>query len=158
MKDIIDYEGLYAITEDGKVWSYRSNKFLSPSIINGYKFVSLSKDGRKKGFYVHRLIAQAYIPNPMNLPHVSHIDESRDNNCVSNLEWSSIADNMNMPQRKERIGSTHRKRIYCITNDTIYESQTEAAKALGINRTSIVRVCKGEYFSVSGYRFKYYEE
>lgn len=158
MKDIKDYEGLYAITEDGKVWSYRTKKFLSPSNINGYMFVSLSKEGKKKGCYVHRLVAQAYIPNPMNLPHVSHKDESRDNNCVENLEWSSIADNMNMPQRKQRIGDTHRKKILCITNGIVYDSQTQAAKELGLSRTSIVRVCKGEYFSTDGYRFKYYEE
>ena len=158
MKDIKGYEGLYAVTEDGQVWSYRSKRFLKLGVVNGYLQAHLSSNGKRKTYMVHRLVAEAFIPNPNNLPHVSHLDETRNNNHVSNLVWSTIKDNMQMPLRKKRIGETHRKKILCITNGIVYDSQTQAAKELGLSRTSIIRVCKGDYFSTGGYRFKYYEE
>ena len=104
MKDIRDYEGLYAITEDGKVWSYRSKKFLKPEIMKlGYLRYALSKNGKTKKYLAHRLVAEAYIPNPNNYNEVSHIDETRDNNCVDNLEWCSHAINCNMPLHRQRV-------------------------------------------------------
>ena len=73
MKDIKGYEGLYAVTSCGRVWSYRRNKFLAPATIkSGYNYVNLYKDGKKKFCRVHRLVAEAYIPNPDNLPQVNH--------------------------------------------------------------------------------------
>lgn len=86
MKDIKDYEGLYAVTEDGRIWSYRRKKFLKPIVVNGYLQVHLYINGVKKVFYVHRLVALAYLPNPNNFPQVNHRDENKQNNDVSNLE------------------------------------------------------------------------
>lgn len=107
MKDIKDYEGLYAITEDGRVWSYRSNKYLKPEIMKlGYVRFALSKGGKTKKFLAHRLVAEAYIPNPNSYTEVSHLDETRDNNCVDNLEWSTHMENCNMPLFKERISES----------------------------------------------------
>lgn len=69
MRDIPSYEGLYAATEDGRIWSYRSKKFLKPRLTKkGYYRVVLYKDGKGKDFYIHRLIAEAYLDNPENLP------------------------------------------------------------------------------------------
>ena len=108
MKDIKGYEGLYAITSCGKVWSYRAKRFLKPQKgSNNYLFVSLCKDGVHKHYRIHRLVAETYLPNPAGLPQVSHIDETRDNNCVNNLCWSTAKDNNNMPLRLQR----HSKRI-----------------------------------------------
>ena len=88
MVDIYGYEGLYAVTEDGKVWSYKRKKFLRPADNgHGYLTVSLHKDGNKKTQKIHRLVANAYLPNPSGLPEVNHIDENRANNNISNLEW-----------------------------------------------------------------------
>ena len=86
MKDIKDYEGLYAITEDGRIWSYRSNRFLKPYVRKGYLRVKLYINGVEKDFSIHRLVAFAYLPNPDNLPEVNHKDENKQNNCVDNLE------------------------------------------------------------------------
>jgi len=95
MKDIPGYEHLYAVTEDGKVWSYSSKKFLKPSTHrNGYLKLTLSKNGKVFTKQVHRLIAQTFIENPLNLPMVNHIDGVKDNNKVDNLEWVSYMDNM----------------------------------------------------------------
>lgn len=93
MKDIKGYEGLYGITSCGKVWSYRSKKFLSPDKTSGYERVILQKNGDKKRFLVHRLVADAYIPNPNNLPEVDHIDGNKRKNCANNLQWMSGLDN-----------------------------------------------------------------
>ena len=90
MKDIPGYEGLYAATTNGQIWSYRSQKFLKPELLeNGYHRVCLSgRDGRKR-FRVHTLVAMTYIDNPFQYNEVNHIDGDKINNCVSNLEWCS---------------------------------------------------------------------
>ena len=94
MKDIKGYEGLYAITPEGEVWSYRNERFLVPKANSkGYLRVKLFKDGQMKRYRVHRLVAEAYLPNPDNLPQVDHINEDKTNNCVNNLQWITNRDN-----------------------------------------------------------------
>lgn len=95
MKDIKNYEGLYGITSCGRVWSYENKCFLKPSINKkGYQRVNLYKNGKLKSFLVHRLVAEAYIPNPNNLPEVDHIDNDKNHNYVNNLQWLSHKDNV----------------------------------------------------------------
>ena len=96
MRDIPGYESLYAVTSCGKVWSYRRKKFLKPSDNGlGYLQVKLSKDGKTKTYKVHRLVAEAFISNPLNLPQINHKDENRANNALLNLEWCDAAYNSN---------------------------------------------------------------
>lgn len=96
-KDIPVYEGLYSITEEGVVLRHHSTytkPVLGRQNTGGYIAVSLSKRGDKpKQFLVHRLVAEAFIPNPDNLPLVDHIDEDKTNNKVSNLRWCTAKDN-----------------------------------------------------------------
>lgn len=85
----------YLITRDGKVWSIRNNKFCSFwDNHTGYDLVTLYNASGKKNKRVHRLVAEAYIPNPEGLETVDHIDEDKHNNDVSNLRWLSRADNV----------------------------------------------------------------
>jgi hypothetical protein len=97
MKDIVGYEGLYAVTEDGMVWAYpnriHKGKFLKPSLKKGYPFVCLCKGSEIKQFSIHRLVAETYLPNFDSLPQVNHIDSNKENNHVSNLEWCSASQN-----------------------------------------------------------------
>lgn len=98
MKDIVGYEGLYAVTEDGMVWAYpnkmHKGTFLKTSLKKGYPFVCLCKKGsRTIQKTVHRLVAEAYLPNPDNLPQVNHKDSNKENNNVSNLEWCTASQN-----------------------------------------------------------------
>lgn len=106
MKDIPGYEGRYAVTEDGRVWSYpkewvqgstlqcgHRGKWLKLVPGNRYLGVSLHISGAQKFVYVHRLVALMFIPNPNQLPSVNHIDGDKTNNKVTNLEWVTIADN-----------------------------------------------------------------
>lgn len=115
-KDIKGYEGIYQVSNLGRVKSlprfhktkngyYSKVKILTP-IKNdrGYLLVGLSKEWKKQKIFVHRLVAEAFIPNPNNLPQVNHINEfEKDNNCVENLEWCSCKYNCNYGTRNSRI-------------------------------------------------------
>lgn len=97
MKDVLGYEGLYAVTREGLVWAYpnrvHKGKFLKQSLKKGYPFVCLCKGPQIKQFTVHRLVAEAFLPNPDNLPQVNHKDSNKENNSVSNLEWCTASYN-----------------------------------------------------------------
>lgn len=95
-KDVVGYEGLYQVSNIGNVYSCRQMKSLHPanSYSNGYSLVLLYKDGTRKMKGVHRLVAEAFIPNPNNLPIVDHKDGNKRNNCISNLEWVTQKENV----------------------------------------------------------------
>jgi hypothetical protein len=98
MKDIIGYEGLYGIEEDGRVWSYKHNRHLTGwDGADNYKRILLTKDKQRKTYLIHRLIAIAYIPNPDNKPFIDHINRIRTDNKIENLRWvTSCENNQNM--------------------------------------------------------------
>lgn len=116
MKDIRGYEELYGITMSGRVWSYRRKKFLKPGIDkDGYLRVNLYKDGKGKSFFVHRLVAGTYIPNPDNQPQVGHIDENPANNAWDNLYWTNAKNNNNYGSHNEKMSKalkTYNKKIF----------------------------------------------
>ena len=164
MKDIKDYEGLYAVTEDGRVWSYKSKKYLKPRTrANGYLEVSLCKGGKTKSHLVHRLVAIAYIPNPNKLPQVSHLDETRSNNNVNNLTWASAKDNCNMPEHKKRKSESHfnkagSKAVLCVETNIIYPSMGEAARNMGCTSANISKACRQLNGKACGYHWRYADE
>jgi hypothetical protein len=94
-KLIIDnIETDYDINELGEIYSHKTNKILTGTIYNtGYKMVRLTIEGKKKGYAIHRLVAQTFIPNPDNLPVVNHKDGNKLNNHMNNLEWVSQSKN-----------------------------------------------------------------
>ena len=93
--DIIGYEGIYKIYEDGRVWSNYYNKFMKACPNNyGYYIIGLYKDKKRKMFQLHRLLGLNFIPNPNNLPEVDHIDRNNQNNDLSNLRWVTKEENM----------------------------------------------------------------
>ena len=92
-KDIKDYEGLYQVSNLGNVKSLKTNKNLYYSKSKNYLRVSLNKNGIRKGYSIHRLVAQAFIPNPNNYPCVNHKDCNGNNNKVNNLEWCTYKQN-----------------------------------------------------------------
>lgn len=101
-KPIKGYEGLYYITEDGKIYSSIQNKWLKTRISRGYPVVNL----QMKTKYIHRLVAETFIPNPDNLPVVNHKDENKLNSSVDNLEWCTYKYNNNYGTCKERRKET----------------------------------------------------
>lgn len=110
-KDIKGYENKYQISNLGRVKALdyrRTGKEQIISIKNnkGYSEVALWKDSKRKMFMVHRLVAQAFIPNPNNLPQVNHKDENKTNNIVENLEWCTQSYNNSYGTRLERVSSS----------------------------------------------------
>lgn len=111
MKDIVGYEGLYAITTCGRVWSYKYNKFLKPgrcSDKNLYQKVYLYDNYKRKVCYVHQLVAQTYLENPFGYTEVNHKDEDKTHNYVSNLEWCSRSYNNTYGNVREKRLITRR--------------------------------------------------
>lgn len=115
-KDIKGYEGLYQVSNLGRVRSLDrvarnghkySGKIRKQCFSRGYLIVSLSKDGVKKHPHVHRLVAEAFVPNPENKPEVSHLDETKTNNKADNLVWATSKENCNMPKHIERLSGAN---------------------------------------------------
>ena len=155
MIDITGYEGLYAITDCGKVWSYRKNIFLKPFLARGYFKVRLCKDGNNKQVLVHRLVAEAFLPNPQNLPQINHKDENKQNNCVDNLEWCDAKYNINYGKHNEKVSKSHCKKVYCVELDKVFDSANQAAMQLNLFDSNIAKCCKGKYKKTGGYHWKY---
>lgn len=111
-KDIIGFEGVYEISSYGRVRSVKSGRILSTSKCGGcrgYLSVCLSKNGKRYGKLVHRLVAEAFIPVVEGLSEVNHKDEDKTNNRVENLEWCDHKYNMNYGSRMNKTRETRLK-------------------------------------------------
>ena len=150
MKDVVGYEGLYAVTSCGRVWSYKYKKFLKPGVNkNGYMYVFLSKDNLLIKHYIHRLVAGAYIPNPNNLHEVDHIDNDKNHNYVNNLQWLSHKDN----SRK-----SNNKPILQYDLDGNFVKEWECTADVGKDfRINIIHCLKGRNKTAYNYIWKYKE-
>lgn len=94
-KDIVGYEGLYKISDHGRVWGCRKNELIKNNDNgNGYLRISLHKNGKTKSEYIHRLVAKHFIPLELNKNIINHIDENTKNNKVDNLEWCNHKENI----------------------------------------------------------------
>lgn len=95
-KDIIGYEGLYSISNLGRIWNHNFQKYMKARLCkrNGYMKIGLTKDSKQTMFSVHRLVAIAHIPNPENKKEVNHKDLIKTNNNVNNLEWVTPMENI----------------------------------------------------------------
>lgn len=189
-KDITGYEGLYQVSNTGRVkslertvWTGRGYYKTLPERIlkacksgNGYLLVALCKDGKDKRHYVHRLVATAFLENPMGYKEINHIDENKQNNCMENLEYCSRLYNANYGTRNQRAGEklkgrkfseetikkiaeSKKKPVYSIDKEsglfTYWESAKEAGEVLGIDPSSIARCCKGKLKSAGGFYWFY---
>lgn len=116
-KDVKGYEGLYSVSNLGRIKSYllfqgtgtRERIRVLSLASAGYPCLCLQKNGKQSTFLVHRLVAQAFIPNPLNLPQVNHIDSNKKNNNVDNLEWVTHQKNIDHASANNRIARGIRK-------------------------------------------------
>lgn len=166
-KDIANFEGLYQVSNLGRVKSLpkvgsggHNGITLSQSKDkDGYLLVYLYANRKKVACKVHRLVAKAFIPNPNNFPQVNHKDEVKDNNCFTNLEWCSPS--YNNSYGEGNINRANSKRVPILQldmNDNIvreFNSAKEAESTLRFNSSNITNCCKGKYKSMYGYKWKY---
>ena len=164
MKDIKGYEGIYAITDDGRVYSYRKDRFLKPHMNNnGYHQTDLCVN--QKHYYpkVHRLVAEAFIPNPNNYPLVNHKDENRMNNNVDNLEWTTYKYNTNYSNVGYRANLPRWKKVIQLDKEgnviKEFPCVAQVERELGFSHSNIVNCCnKPDKFKTAyGYKWKYSE-
>lgn len=156
-KDIEGYCGCYQVSNFGNVKSLNYMHTGREKILKvektkcGYLRVIFCKDGKIKRFSVHRLVAQAFIPNPYNLPQVNHIDENKTNNIVSNLQWCSSQYNINYGHRNEKIS----KKVLCVETGKVYTSTHQVERELGFANSNISRACNGKQKSAYGFHWRY---
>ena len=183
-KDIEGYEGLYQVSNEGRIRSldryvnnyWGTKQFVRGRIMistpnkNGYLNVTLCKNGKPKRFYVHRLVAEAFIPNPDNKPCIDHISTDVKDNRPANLKWCTHKENSNNfltkchmsdSQKKnesniERLKILSEKKKKKICQFTlggelvaIFESASDAARKLNYCQESIWYCCNGGYFDKS---------
>lgn len=184
-RDIKDYKGLYQVSNLGRVkrmFGFTSNgrrwnsKILQQAFYqsnnSGYYNVFLCKNGKTKRYLVHRLVAQAFIPNPDNLPQINHKDENTKNNCVDNLEWCTCQYNVSYGSLPNKQAENIRKNnnlqksvvarkipVLQFSIDGIfikrYDSACDAGRILNINHNGIRLCAIGKYKTSAGYVWKY---
>ena len=174
-KDIKGYEGLYQVSNLGRVHSL--DRFVPrktgtvqkvhgrilklPEDKDGYSQVSLWKRNKMKKAKAHRLVGEAFIPNPNNLPEINHKNEVKNDNRVSNLEWCTRKENINHGTRSEQVAKTKRKPVIGINLDTgkktTFKSMREASK-FGFHPSAIRKVCIGEQEAHKGYSWEFAKE
>lgn len=161
-KDIQGYEGLYQVSNLGRV---RSIKILNCSIDScGYEQLRLYKNGEAKSKKVHRLVAETFISNTDRLPQVNHKDENKTNNCIKNLEWCSNEYNHNYGTRNKRAAETRQKskrgfKPCCAFKDdvlvAVYDSVSDAARQTGSSRGNIQQCLNGKRQTACGFRWTF---
>ena len=112
-KDIKGYEGLYQVSNLGRVKSLRKNIIMKEALKEErYLSITLHKNKTRKSFYIHRLVAQAFVSNPNNYPEVNHKDENKQNNQMDNLEWCTPKYNANYGTRNKRLSELQKGNKY----------------------------------------------
>ena len=182
-KDIVGYEGLYQVSNLGRVkslkrkvyagrnrmrWQYERILSNNKTNGNGYIVVSLNKESKSKNKYVHRLVAEAFLENPNNYKYINHKDQNTFNNNVNNLEFCTAQYNSTYHDAHIKRGLKHRnnlansKKVYQLDeNENIikeFPSMAEANRQLGTNHTSIYACINGKQKHAFGYKWKYADE
>ena len=162
-KPIKGYEGLYEVSNKGRIKSLKrytnsknefgnikqnhNEKILKNNTMKtGYVMTTLYKEGKPKSFFIHRLVAEAFLENPYLLPQVNHIDGNKSNNYVSNLEYVTNSENQKHAydtglKNAQRVYESNRKPVRCITTGKEFDSIKEAALYYNIKSNSKICNC-----------------
>ena len=175
-KDVVDYEGLYQVSNLGRVKGCErivkhfrgGNRILKEkfrSLSNdkdGYKFLDLYKNGKGQIMRVHRLVSMAFIKNPENKSQVNHINGIKYDNNIDNLEWSTSHENMQHAFRTglQKPNINNEKSVFMYSKDTnelvcSFVSIAKASKHINCKTSDICNVLKNRQKSVKGYYFQY---
>lgn len=147
-RDIEGYLGLYQVSNKGRVKSLNYNRTGKEQILKnileptGYYRVNLAKEGKWKHFTVHRLVCNAFIPNPNNLPCINHKDENKQNNSLQNLEWCTVKYNINYGTARLRQAQKNKKNVKVINLLTkekkIFKGLKDTEKFFNLPRGTII--------------------
>ena len=165
-KNVIDYEGVYQVSECGDVKRIGKNKILKQQLVKGYFKLELCKNSLRKNHNIHRLVALAFIPNPLNKEQVNHIDGNKLNNSVSNLEWATAKENMKhawdtglmQPSERQRQAASktmvdyNQKPTMDLTTGIVFDSLKEACQSTNFNYLTAISQM---YRKTIRSRFKY---
>ena len=182
-KDIKGYEGLYQVSNLGRVKSLERDVFnyrgtlmhhMEEKILvqrigkRGYAYVNLYLNGKYKSIQTHRLVALAFIPNPENKPQINHRDEVKTNNVVENLEWCTSFYNNHYGTRTERQKQNHKnvklgnnpraKAVFCEELNKTFDCAKRVEEELGISGSQICRACNGKQKTAGKLHWKYADE
>lgn len=140
---------------NGSVTYFKKGRVLKQHLnIGGYLKIGFYVNGKRVDKYVHRLVAQTFIPNPHGFPMVNHKNCNRADNRVSNLEWCNASYNI---QYREKFGESLGHPVFAVNLTTLkvyrFRSQREAGRMLGIKQANINGVIKGKYKQIHGYYF-----
>lgn len=155
---IAEYSELYLISSKGRLKNVKRNKILAICLDDsGYPHYNLKNKEKRKTITAHRLVAMAFIENPLNLPCINHKDEVKTNNSVDNLEWCTTYYNNHYGTRSERVAEKNRKPIAQVYNGevvAVFKSAVEASKHTGANYSKIRMCCRGARKSAGGYQWR----
>ena len=151
----------YEVNQFGEIRHRIRKKILKPRINNGYQYVNFKINGKNINFSVHRIVANAFIPNPNGYTEVNHKDYNRSNNCVDNLEWVSSSQNKYHAFLKEENKKSRGKAVNQYTKEGIliktFDTITEAAQALGCCVAAISNCCLKRTKTSQGFLWSFVE-
>lgn len=159
-REVKGYEGLYSISNMGRIYSHISHKYLK---LQGkaYLFITLVKGLDKHQYYVHRLVANAFLPNPNPdvFTELNHKDEDKTNNCVTNLEWCTHKYNCQYGTRNYRVGLPQATAVKMYDLEGCYIAQfvtiRRAAEVVGVSHALIIKACEDNKYQAGGYKWRY---
>ncbi len=169
-RSIDGYDGNYLVSSMGRVISLPNNHHRAPKIMKlrlgrgGYLRVGLVRNGKQSMFFVHRLVAGAFIPNVRGCPQVNHIDENKKNNCVENLEWVTAKENTNYGTARARTSAKQKNNVHpCpVIQKTLdgmevarYVSCSDIPRLTKFKRTGVVECLRGRIQTAYGYKWEY---
>ena len=152
----------YSISDIGEIRKDTTNYIMKQQIQQGYHHVTLQINKKPKRFRVHRLVAEAFVPNPDNLPYVNHLDGNRANNIASNLEWTTPAGNTQHAVRTGLMKPTRERAVvqFTLSGEKVaeYQSQAEAARLTNSLGEKICMCCRLEREQHNGFQWRYKNE
>lgn len=173
VRGVGEYIGLYEVSNLGRIRTIATGYIRSLTVSDrGYLTVLFKRRGNSKRFYVHRLVANAFIPNPNNKRTVNHIDGNKQNNNVDNLEWATYEENIShswktglrssTKEQREAVSRLRSKPVLRIdprTNEVCeFKSATEAAKCVDGHQANISACCRNKLKTAYGYFWKFAEK
>lgn len=164
-KDVKGYEDYYSISNTGKLLSKRRERLMKTHIdIGGYERVELNKNGKGKKYFIHRLVAEAFIMKDESRPFVNHIDFDTTNNNVNNLEWCTQKENIRHSAENGRMctkeaNKATSKKVYQYTLDgelvNTFNSTMDVERELGLSNGHISLCCREPQRTSGGFHWRY---